>query len=78
MWADRDADPPRCPGSGLAAEPARPLPDGFPHGRALCPECTAFVAREDGRIAPHDAFRAARDPGEAASRAAWFNTRGWG
>ena len=39
MWSDREADPPRCEGSGTDASPAAPLADGFPHGDALCPVC---------------------------------------
>ncbi|MFI8593429.1 hypothetical protein ACIGCK_03235 [Microbacterium sp. NPDC078428] len=78
MWADRDADPPRCAGSRIPAEPAPALPGGFPGGRALCPVCTGFVAlTRDARLATHDAFRGAETGAEASARAAWFNTHGW-
>ncbi len=76
MWSDAEADPLACPGGGSAARPARALPDGFPFGRALCPECTGFVAVESGRLASHDAYRAG-DPIEDERRADWFNNVGW-
>ena len=74
MWSDLGADPPRCPGSGLAAAPAAQLADGFPDGRAVCPSCQAFVALEDGRLAAHDA---GVDGVAGDRRAEWFNTHGW-
>lgn len=76
MWSDAEADPLACPGAGSAERAAPPLPDGFPFGRALCPECTGFVALERGRLAPHDAYRAG-DPAEDVRRAEWFNSVGW-
>ncbi|MBZ4485868.1 hypothetical protein LQ938_10200 [Microbacterium sp. cx-55] len=77
MWSDRQADAAACPGSGAPAEPAHPLPNGFPHGRALCPECWGFAAVADGVLTLHDAFRGAEDDTAAADRAAWFNVSGW-
>lgn len=78
MWADRDADPPRCEGSRADAVAAATLSDGFSDGRAPCPVCTAFVPlTADARLATHDAFRGAETDAEAAARAAWFNTHGW-
>lgn len=77
MWSDAEADAPACSGSGLPADPAPTLPGGFPGGRALCPECGAFVGRADQRLSDHDAFRRAADEAEAAERAEWFNTFGW-
>lgn len=55
MWSDADADPPECAGAGRTARRARPLANGFPRGRALCPVCDAFVpltgTSGDGRSA---------------------------
>lgn len=78
MWSDAQADGPACAGSGAPGMPAPPLPDGFPGGRGLCPECTAFVRLPGGRLAPHEFFRGTDDPAEASDRAAWFNAHGWG
>lgn len=77
MWSDRQADAAACPGAGTAAEPAAALPNGFPHGRGLCPVCWGFVPVADGALVAHDAFRGAADETEAADRAAWFNASGW-
>lgn len=77
MWSDLQADAAACPGTGAAAPRAAVLADGFPHGDALCTSCWGFVPREDGLIAPHDAFRGAVDAADAAHRAAWFNAFGW-
>lgn len=77
MWSDREADPPLCPGSGAPAAPASRVPDGFPHGAALCEACWGFVPLDDGMLAPHDAFRGAADAAEADQRSAWFNAHGW-
>lgn len=78
MWSDREADPPRCPGSGAPAGAAAALADGFPHGAGLCAVCWGFVERTpSGTLAQHDAFRGAGTPEEAAHRAAWFNSFGW-
>lgn len=77
MWSDREADAAACPGASGAAEPAPLLPDGFPAGRALCPECWGFVPLTAGVLAPHDTFRGAGDDAEASDRAAWFNAYGW-
>ncbi len=82
MWSDAQADPPACPGGGAPASPASPLPDGFPHGLALCRVCHGFVplteAVDDGRaqsvLAPHAAFTGTAD---ARRRAEWFNAHGW-
>lgn len=76
MWTDAGADPAHCPGSGSPAEPAEPLPNGFPHGRALCPVCHRFVALDDGALVDHDTW----DPGDqqdAADAREWLNTHGW-
>lgn len=59
----------------MAAAP--PLADGFPFGAGLCPACGGFVARDDGRLRAHDAFRGAADEADAARRGAWFNAHGW-
>ncbi|MEU1970123.1 hypothetical protein ABZ477_00525 [Microbacterium sp. NPDC019599] len=77
MWSDREADPPRCEGSGTTAVPAEALADGFPDGRALCPVCLGFEPVRDGALVEHDAFRGAGSAEEAARRAEWFNTFGW-
>jgi hypothetical protein len=77
MWSERDADPPACGGSGTRVTPAPALPDGFPHGRGLCPVCAGFVPLRGGRIDPHDAFRGTDDLAAASDRAAWFNAHGW-
>ncbi|QIG41275.1 hypothetical protein G5T42_12900 [Microbacterium sp. 4R-513] len=78
MWSDREADPAACPGSGASATAAPNLADGFPDSRALCEVCLDFVPLTDaGALEPHDAFRGARTPGEAADRAEWFNSFGW-
>jgi len=78
MWSDREANPPRCDGSGTPAAEAYSLPDGFPHGAGLCSVCWGFVARTpDGALEEHDAFRGARTSAEAEQRTAWFNAFGW-
>ncbi len=77
MWTDASADPPRCPGSGGAGRPADPLPDGWPHGRALCPQCLRFVPLEDGRLTEHDTASADDAPGEVERRITWLNEHGW-
>jgi hypothetical protein len=77
MWSDREADAAACPGAGTPAFPAPTLEDGFPGGRALCPQCWGFVALAGDVLAPHDAFRGAADDVEAGERASWFNTYGW-
>ncbi|MFH8250422.1 hypothetical protein ACH3VR_08675 [Microbacterium sp. B2969] len=78
MWSDLQADPPECPGSGSRAEAAAGLPDGFPHGRAVCPVCLDFVELSPGgELEQHDTFRGAAEREEAAHRAEWFNTFGW-
>lgn len=77
MWSDREADAPRCEGSGRAGASAPLLADGFPHGAALCEACWAFVALEEGALASHDAFRGASDATDARRRAEWFNVHGW-
>ena len=74
MWTDAGADPARCPGSGAPADPAPPLPNGFPGGRALCESCLEFVELEDGRLAEHDTSGAETDD---ANRREWFNAHGW-
>lgn len=78
MWTDAAADPPRCPGSGEQAHPAPPLPDGYPDGRALCPACLRFIARDDdGRLEPHETSDASETVAEAERRRDWFNAFGW-
>ena len=77
MWSDREADAPRCDGSGRAAAPAALLPDGFPHGLALCPVCWGFVPVQDDHLAEHDFFRGATSAEESTHRAEWFNAFGW-
>jgi hypothetical protein len=77
MWSDAQADPPACPGSGATADPAPPLPEGFPDGRGLCRTCWGFIRIDDGRLAAHDAFTGATDEREAVGRAEWFNRFGW-
>jgi hypothetical protein len=77
MWTDAGADALRCPGSGSPASAAPALPDGFPGGRALCPECLGFVERDDaGRLVEHDTWSPASDR-DGAQRAAWFNAHGF-
>ena len=79
LWSDLQADPAQCPGSGHPARPAAQLPDGFPHGRALCETCLAFVRLTGaGALWNHDSFRGARSDAERVDRAEWFNTYGWG
>ncbi|MCP2636573.1 hypothetical protein K0817_008320 [Microbacterium sp. HD4P20] len=78
MWTDASADPPRCPGSGEPGEPAAQLPDGYPHGRALCAGCQQFVPLDTaGRLAEHEASDDAETDAEAGSRREWFNLHGW-
>jgi hypothetical protein len=77
MWSERDADPPRCPGSGLPARPAPVLDDGFPDGRALCDVCFAFVELDRGLRAEHDSWRGDATRAEGDRRREWFNTHGW-
>lgn len=77
MWSTAQADGPRCAGSGMPGGAAPPLPDGFPHGRAVCPVCWDFVDLEDGTLARHDAFTGPSDEQDAVARAAWFNAHGW-
>lgn len=77
MWTDASADPPRCPGSGEAATPAAPLPDGFPHGRAVCRTCLRFVPLDDrGRLAEHDTTDPTETAEEVERRREWFNRAG--
>ncbi|WP_322411881.1 hypothetical protein [Microbacterium invictum] len=61
----------------MPAGVAAPLPDGFPHGRAVCPVCWDFVDLENDALTDHDAFTGPSDEQDAAARAAWFNTHGW-
>lgn len=78
MWSDLSADPPRCPGSGVAGSPAASLPDGFPGGRALCRNCLRFVALDaTGRLVEHDTADPGESGVEAGRRRDWFNTHGW-
>jgi hypothetical protein len=78
MWNDTTADPPRCAGSGEHATPARTLPGGFPHGRALCARCLRFIDLDaDGRLVEHDTTDAAETDADAARAREWFNTHGW-
>lgn len=78
MWTDAAADPARCPGSGAVAPPAAPLPDGFPHGRALCPTCLRFLPLDgDGLIEEHETSDPDETPAEAGQRREWLNRHGW-
>jgi hypothetical protein len=77
MWSDAQADPPACPGAGRPAAAAPELPDGFPHGRALCETCLAFVPLVDGALAAHETWRSGGDPIEDEHRRTWFNAHGW-
>lgn len=78
MWTDAAADPPRCPGSGEPGEPAARLPDGYPHGRAVCRRCQRFVALDEaGRLVEHDTTDALETDAEASRRREWFNLHGW-
>lgn len=74
MWTDAAADPARCPGSGLPAQPAEALADGYPHGRALCETCLRFVPLEDGLLVTHDASDTGESDLEVERRREWFNT----
>jgi hypothetical protein len=76
MWTDAAADPPRCPGSGTPASPARTAPDGYPHGRGLCERCLRFVEITDGCLGEHDTSDPDETAGEAARRREWFNSAG--
>lgn len=77
MWTDAAADPPRCPGSGEPGEAAAPLPDGFPHGRALCRSCLRFVELDDGGdLVEHDTSDPDESDTEAERRREWFNSAG--
>lgn len=78
LWSDVQSDPPRCEGSGEPGEPAAPLPDGYPGGRALCPRCQRFVPLDGaGRLAPHDASDEGESDAEVSRRRAWLNAHGW-
>lgn len=77
LWSDLQADLPACPGGGAPAEPAATLPDGFPHGRAVCPACWAFVTLADATLAPHDSWRGDASRADADHRRDWFNAFGW-
>ncbi len=78
MWTDAAADAPRCPGSGIPASPAAPQVDGYPHGRALCPQCLRFLALDEGdRLTEHETTDPAETPDEARRRRDWLNTNGW-
>jgi hypothetical protein len=77
MWTDAGADDPRCRGSGSRGTVAPTSSNGFPGGRAVCPDCLGFVALgADGRLVAHDTASAASEE-EAVERAEWFNTHGW-
>ena len=78
MWTDAGADALRCAGSGEPGEPATPLPDGYPGGRALCPVCLRFVPLDDaGGLVEHDTTDGTETDAEARRRGEWFNTHGW-
>lgn len=77
MWTDAAADPSRCPGSGRPGEPAAPLDDGWPQGRALCPVCHRFLPLEAGLLAEHTTFDEGETDAEASHRREWLNTHGW-
>lgn len=76
MWTDATADPARCSGSGTPGAPAARLPDGYPHGRALCGVCHRFVDVDEGVLAEHDTSDASANAAEEAQRREWFNTLG--
>ncbi|MCR2784542.1 MULTISPECIES: hypothetical protein [unclassified Microbacterium] len=76
MWSDATADPARCAGSGEVGTPVAAMPEGYPHGRALCRRCFTFVPLVDERLAEHDAAPADESDAEIAARRAWFNTLG--
>ncbi|SDH10226.1 hypothetical protein [Microbacterium pygmaeum] len=62
-----------CAGSREPGTPAPVLSTGFPHGRALCAVCLAFVALdESGRLVVHETGMT-----DDAERSEWFNTFGW-
>lgn len=77
MWTDAAADPSRCPGSGRPGEPAAPLDDGWPQGRALCPVCHRFLPLEAGLLAEHTTSDEGETDAEASHRREWLNTHGW-
>lgn len=77
LWSDLQADPPQCTAAGMPAQPAPLLADGYPDGRALCPQCWAFVTPIDGALAPHDTWRGDESRAEADRRRDWFNAFGW-
>ena len=77
MWTDAAADPAGCPGSGRPGEPAAPLDDGWPHGRALCPVCHRFVPLAGGLLAEHTTSDEGEPDAEASRRREWLNTHGW-
>ncbi len=78
MWTDAGADPARCAGSGSPGEPARPLADGYPEGRALCGVCLRFVKLdEDSTLTEHETADPDETESEAVHRQEWFNTYGW-
>lgn len=73
MWTDAGADAAHCPGSASPGFPAPTLANGFPHGRALCETCLAFVLLDEhGVLMAHDT---AAPPEPDATE--WFNTHGW-
>jgi hypothetical protein len=77
LWSEREADPPRCPGSGRPAQPAATLADGYPGGRALCPVCWGFVPVQGEALTEHDSWRGDATRQETDRRREWFNTHGW-
>jgi hypothetical protein len=78
MWTDAGADAVRCSGSGDPGEPAPPLPDGYPEGRALCPTCLRFVPLDAaGHLIKHDTTDEGESDAETRRRGEWFNTHGW-
>ena len=78
MWSDAGADPAHCSGSGEPGEPAAPLADGFPDGRALCPVCLRFIELDaDSRLLAHDTADETETDVEASRRRDWLNAHGW-
>ncbi|KQP71633.1 hypothetical protein ASF40_07780 [Microbacterium sp. Leaf288] len=78
MWSDAGADPAHCSGSGEPGEPAAPLDDGFPDGRALCPVCLRFIPLDaDSRLLAHDTADETETDVEASRRRDWLNAHGW-
>lgn len=77
LWSEVSADPPLCGESGATGSPAATLADGYPHGRALCGVCFAFVPLDGDTLAEHNSWRGDATREESDRRRAWMNTHGW-